>query len=98
MNDLEFDDLLRTARGNVPLPDSFRSDVWTRIASGEHRPAAAWLVGPIEAFVRPWTAVGGLAATVALGLWLGAVSAPDAVDAKVAYAESISPFIHSSSK
>ena len=100
MYDSEFDDLLRTAGGKVPLPDSFRQGVWHRIESaGLDSPAGAgWLQSFVAAFTRPWTAATGLAATVAIGLWLGAATVPDAKDAKIAYAESISPFIHSGSR
>ena len=96
MNDSEFDDLLRTARGDVPLPGSFRQGVWHRIESGalESPRRLVWLHSMVAAFLRPWGAAVGLAATVAAGIWLGAASIPDAKDAKVAYAESISPFAH----
>ncbi len=100
MNDSEFDDLLRTARGKVPLPGSFRQGVWHRIerTAAESPRGLAWFQGLVAVFARPWGAATGLAATVAVGLWLGAVSIPEPKDAKVAYAESISPFVHASSQ
>jgi hypothetical protein len=100
MNDSEFDDLLRTARGNVPLPGSFRQGVWHRIESAGLEPARgfAWFNILVAAFVRPWGAAVGVVATVAAGIWLGAASMPDAKDAKVAYAESINPFAHAYKK
>jgi hypothetical protein len=96
MNDSEFDDLLRTARGETPLPPSFRQGVWHRIesAAAESAPGLGWFQELIAVFARPWAAVAGVAATVAAGMWLGAASIPEAKDAKLAYAESISPFVH----
>jgi hypothetical protein len=94
MNDSEFDDLLRTARGEVPLPDSFRHGVWQRVEAVAFDRAGAlpWWRSAAVAVLRPWNAAAGLAATVALGLWLGAATAPEPEDTKTAYAESISPF------
>jgi len=96
MNDSEFDDLLRTARGEGSLPASFRQGVWHRIesATADSPRGLAWLQGLLAVLARPWGATAGVAATVAAGLWLGAATAPEAKDAKVAYAESISPFFH----
>lgn len=80
------------------MPDSFRSDVWNRIAAeGPHSPWAGFR-SRVDDFVRPWIAVCGVTATVALGLWLGALSTPGSADAQVAYAESISPFLQSAHK
>lgn len=99
MNDSEFDDLLRTVRGAFPVPPSFRQGVWHRIESiaAESPRGLAWFQDLLAVFVRPWGAAAGVAATVATGLWLGAVSIPAPKDAKTAYAESISPFAHASS-
>lgn len=100
MNDSEFDDLLRTARGEVPLPGSFRQGVWHRIesATAESARGLGWFQDLIAIFARPWAAAAGVAATVAAGLWLGAASIPEPKDAKLAYAESISPFVHANSR
>lgn len=95
MNDSEFDDLLRTARGEVPLPASFRQGVWHRIESATAESARlGWFQDLIAVFAKPWAAAAGVAATVVAGLWLGAASIPEPEDAKLAYAESISPFVH----
>lgn len=96
MNDSEFDDLLKTARGDVPLPGSFRQGVWHRIESAalESPRRLRWLHSIVAVFLRPWGAAAGVAATVAAGIWLGAASIPEAKDAKMSYAESISPFAH----
>lgn len=96
MNDSEFDDLLRTARGADPLPASFRQGVWHRIESAavDTPHGAAWLRAAASVLLRPWGAVASVTATVALGLWFGVASIPDRQETKVAYAESISPFAH----
>ena len=97
MNDSEFDDLLRKTRNPVLLPPSFRQGVWHRIenADAECPPEVVKFQPIVVAFTRPWGAVAGIAAMVTLGLWLGATTAPEARDAKITYAESISPFAHS---
>jgi len=94
MNDREFDDLLRTADAPVPLPASFQQGVWNRI---ESRAVSDLPTGIAEFQARgprhigTWGAAAGIAAMMALGLWLGAVTAPEPKDAKLVYAESISP-------
>ena len=98
MNDTEFDDMLRRARGDVPLPDSFRRDVWNRIAGEEQRTPMRWFRSLVDDIVRPWSAVCGVAAMVALGLWLGALGGPPSTDTKMVYAESVSPFLQAGQK
>lgn len=98
MKDTEFDDMLRRARGDIPLPDSFRRDVWNRIAVEEQRSPMRWFHSLVDGIVRPWRAVCGVTAMVAVGLWLGALSGPRSTDPKMAYAESISPFLQSGQK
>jgi len=96
MKDTEFDDLLRMARGNDPLPASFRPAIWQRINEAElmSRPGQRVVRTFVAACVRPWGAAAGIAAMVTLGLWLGDMTVPNAKDSQVAYAESISPFAH----
>lgn len=100
MNDSEFDHLLRTTRDEVPLPPRFHHEVWHRIESAEQdrMPRIVSFASVLNAINRPWPAAAGIAATVAVGAWLGAVTVPEAKDAKLAYAESISPFAHHPSK
>lgn len=98
MNDTEFDDMLRKARGDVPVPGSFRGDVWNRIAAEEPSASFAWFRSLVDGFVRPWNVVCGVTATITLGLFLGGLSAPRPADAKMVYAESISPFLQSAGK
>jgi hypothetical protein len=95
MNDQEFDDLLRTATDPVPLPPSFQQEVWRRIESRADADAPrgiTWVRAGLACRANPWWAAAGMAATVTLGAWLGAVTAPQAKDSKLVYAESISPF------
>jgi hypothetical protein len=100
MKDSEFDDFLKRARGEVPLPGSFRQGVWHRIestpsTSGKLR---SRLNGFVCLLARPSGASTAIAATVAMGVWLGVSSAPNSNDAEIAYAESISPFAYPKSK
>ncbi len=93
MNDSEFDHLLKAAREETPLPPSFQQSVWHRIECSIAEPL------PISSyFASPWAPALGIAATVAAGLWLGAISIPDTKDATTTYAESISPFAHAHGK
>jgi hypothetical protein len=100
MNDPEFDNFLKMARFETPLPASFKSEVWHRIESGgaANSRKALWIETIMVALARPWGAVVGVAATVALGSWLGAVSPSTTRDTKVTYAESISPFASANRK
>ena len=98
MKNTDFDDLLRSAREDFPLPPSFHADVWNRIESAEvisSKFGTPWPHNVISIFARPWAAVSGLAAMVALGLWLGALSIPDNSRTETIYARSISPFAQS---
>lgn len=100
MNDSDFDDLLRTARADLPLPDSFKQEVWRRIESVEFESprVVVWFHDFAAGLARPWGAATGIAATVALGLWLGSVSTSDTQSTKVAYEQAISPFSHANLK
>ena len=94
MKDSEIDDLLRSASDRVSLPDSFRHEVWRRIESAEMERSR--VPGGLREWVRrmfqEWPAAVGVAAAVALGLALGALTALDARDAQASYVRSISPF------
>jgi len=100
MKDFEFDDLLRTTRDDVPLSPLFHQEVWQRIenAEADRSPEIVGFPPVINAIARPWNAIAGIAAMVTLGLWLGAATVPEVKDAKLAYAQSISPFAHSNGK
>lgn len=98
MKNSDFDDLLRAAREEFPLPPSFHADVWNRIESADaisYGVGVAWHQNIISMIARPWAAASGLAAMVALGLWLGALSVPDHSRTETAYVQSISPFAQS---
>lgn len=93
MNDSEFDDLLRVAKENSPLPPFFKIGVWHRIES-----ASASLVTDFAPARYRWRIALGVAATVAMGLWLGSMSNPKVASPQLTYAESISPFLHARRK
>lgn len=95
MNDSDFDDMLRSARTASPLPSSFRQGVWRRIENDAAEVRGSWFQEILTAVTRPWGTAVGLAATVTLGLWLGAITSPGEKRAQVAYANSISPFTQS---
>jgi hypothetical protein len=92
MNDSDFDQMLRSAKREAPLPASFRHGVWQRIENDAAEIGTSWYQGVLGAVFRPWGTAVGLAATIVLGLWLGAVSAPAEKSTLATYADSISPF------
>jgi hypothetical protein len=94
MKTFDFDNLLRTARDEVPVPASFKQDVWDRIASSksELSQGVIWFQAFAAGLARPWGAAVGIAATVTLGLWLGSSGISNSKNSEVAYAMSISPF------
>jgi hypothetical protein len=100
MNDLKFDDLLRNSREPILLPLTFEKGVWHRIESADAGcpPGVVKFQPIVIAVTRPWSAVAGIAAMVALGLWLGAATAPETTNPRTAYAESISPFAQGHSR
>lgn len=100
MNDSNFENFLKSARADIPVPDSFKVDVWKLINQATEKSAqeAAKSQLLIAMITHPWGLVAGLAAMVTLGLWLGATTTPHAKNAKTAYAESISPFVHNLTK
>lgn len=93
MNDNELDDLLRASAQDPPLPQGFRSEVWTRIASIEDWSFATLGQKLLESLVRPVPAVIGVVGTLVLGIVLGLASPSSSDDAGMKYAESISPFL-----
>jgi hypothetical protein len=93
MNDSDFDDLLRSARGESPSPHSFQSGVWRRIENDAAQVGLRpWYMRAFAAVAKPWITVAGLAATVTLGLWLGTVTSAKQQPTASEYAYSISPF------
>jgi len=94
MKDFDFDDFLRTAREEVPVPASFKQGVWDRIASSKYElPHGVILFHAFAAGLsRPWGAAAGIAATVTFGLWLGSTGMRNPKNSEVTYAMSISPF------
>ena len=98
MNDGDFDQFLREAEPELPIPGGFRSEVWSRIAQAEAASVKnRWQVllsHLLASFVRPLPATATIAATILLGGWLGSASVPPPADAKLSYAETISPFLN----
>jgi hypothetical protein len=95
MNDTDLDDILRTSRPSVPIPASFQREVWNRI---EHETPAGHPFGStfssaLLALSKPWLATTGMAAALAMGAWIGSITAPTPNESRAAYAQSISPFL-----
>ncbi len=97
MKDSEFDDLLRSAEDKLPLPATFHTDVWKLIEATDaaSKTVSPWPANVISILVRPWPAFSGLAAMVALGLWLGALGISGNPPNEMTYVRSISPFAQS---
>jgi hypothetical protein len=87
MNDSQFDTFLKAAKGDEPLPRTFTQGVWHRIESASVIPHPS-----SRTFGKPWLPALGMAASVILGLWLGARTIPEPDDMTTSYAISISPF------
>ena len=94
MKDFDFDDLLRTAREELPVPASFKQDVWDRIGNSNNElpQGVIWFQAFATALARPLGAAAGIAASVTVGLWLGSTGIRDSKSSETAYAMSISPF------
>lgn len=89
----EIDALLRSAAEEKPLPASFRSEVWTRIAYAEQRSFVACLGKLFAAITRPVPAVASVTMMAIIGAWLGFATAPGGKDPSLSYAVSVSPFL-----
>jgi hypothetical protein len=99
LDDGAFDDLLRSAEVEVPLPGAFQFEVWRRIAvAQESTPMArlARIVDPIFGLLsRPLATTASVVLMISAGLWLGSLGVHPARDGKLAYVESVSPFAQS---
>ncbi len=95
MQDSELDALLRASICPPSVPPKFQSAVWKRLET-------AAFTAPQFSFThliaRPWAVASSMAAMIALGLWLGALSTPQAAASSAStanrYVRSISPFAH----
>ncbi|MCB1096680.1 MAG: hypothetical protein KDN22_13970 [Verrucomicrobiae bacterium] len=96
-NDAGFDQLLRSANLEVPLPGAFQSEVWRRIAVARESTLTARLAHALESLLsslaQPVAASVLVFATISAGLWFGARSTEPGHDAKLAYVQSVSPFV-----
>lgn len=98
MKDSELDQLLKVTDANTPTHAGFQREVWLRIEAAE---AASWKPRVrlfIERFFSslalPPVAVTTCAAMVAVGVWIGFVSASSTSQgqSEMAYIQAISPF------
>ncbi|MFN0129981.1 MAG: hypothetical protein ACKV19_25230 [Verrucomicrobiales bacterium] len=98
-DDGAFDDWLRSAKVEVPLPGAFQSEVWRRIAVEQESTPMARLASLLDSILsalnRPVAATASVLLMVSAGLWLGSLGVPPARDGKFAYVESVSPFVPS---
>ena len=99
-DDLGLDDLLRSAKVEVPLPGTFQAEVWRRIAVAQEATFSArlaqWTESVFGALVRPAWAAAAVAVMASTGAWLGLKGPGDtSTDGRVAYVQSVSPFAHS---
>ena len=96
-NEAGFDNLLRSARVNVPLPGAFQAEVWRRISQAQEDSLGARWARNWEALlsllVRPAVAGTAVALMVAAGLFFGSSGQSPSQDGKLAYVESVSPFV-----
>jgi hypothetical protein len=98
-DDGAFDELLRSAKAEVPLPGAFQSEVWQRIAVDQESTLMARLARILDPILsvlnRPIAASASVLLMVSAGLWLGSLRVYPARDGKLAYIESVSPFVQS---
>ena len=96
--DSGIDDLLRSAKVEVPLPGAFQSEVWRRIAVAQEATLAGRFSRALESFLgaltQPIAASAILLAMISGGLWAGSMGNEPVGDAKLAYVQSVSPFAH----
>ena len=97
MTDSEIDALLRQSKPAVEMPPTFQAEVWRRIAVAEEsslgRKVGGWLEMLLSWVGRPLGAAALCALTVGGGLLLGGRVKPQGSDGRVAYLESVSPFV-----
>ena len=96
-DDGAFDEMLRLAKVEVPLPGAFQSEVWQRIAVDQEWTLMARLVRILDPILSvlngPIAASASVLVMVSAGLWLGSLGVYPARDGKLAYIESVSPFV-----
>jgi len=99
MDDSEIDNLLRSANQQISLPRSFRRKVWSRIESSatDAPRAVLWMDKILASLARPVGAAATVTLVGVLGFWLGVTGsiegADEGADAKLAYVETVSPFV-----
>ena len=97
MSDPEFDDLLRLAKAVPHLPGAFQAEVWKRIEAKDADSLTLrltqWIESALTLLVRPMAASAAMILTISAGLWLGTQNPQSVRDPKIAYVESVSPFL-----
>ena len=94
MNDSELDKTLLSAEDDALLPSDFRRQVWLRIesSSAANSGLASWFEKAFSSLVKPAVAAVAILTTTAIGLGLGAHTAPQPEGGKEAYVRSVNPF------
>ena len=81
----------------MPLPGAFQAEVWRRISQAQEDSLGARWARNWEALlsllVRPAVAGTAVALMVAAGLFFGSSGQSPSQDGKLAYVESVSPFV-----
>ena len=95
-NDPALDDILRTAKVEVPLPGAFQSEVW-RLIAVRHQASIAvrfssWMEKVFGWFGGPVPATATLLFMISAGIWFGSNGSEPGDDGKFAYVRSVSPF------
>ena len=97
-DELRFDELLRSAEVEVPLPGAFQSEVWRRIATAQESTFKERCSRAIEGLfgfmAQPVAASAMVLTMIGAGLWLGSVGEEPLRDGKLTYVQSVSPFAH----
>lgn len=96
--DSGFDRLLRSAKVEVPLPGTFQSEVWRRIAVAQESTLAGRFTRLLDSLMsgltQPVAASAVILTMISGGLWFGSLGEDPVRDAKLAYVQSVSPFAH----
>ena len=94
--DPALDDLLRTAKAEVSLPNEFQADVWRRIAVRHQSTfsvrVGCWMEKIFGSLVGPVPSAATLHFMISAGIWFGAKGTESGDNGKSAYVRSVSPF------
>ncbi len=94
--DSSFDNFLRTATVELPLPGAFQADVWRRIAVCHQASIAVrfscWMEKVFGWLGCPVPAAATLLFMISAGIWFGSQGSEPGENGKFAYVRSVSPF------